>query len=151
MKLTQYSDYGIRVLTYLGLNPAAQATVGEIAAAFDISRNHLMKVVQKLVGQGFVESRRGKQGGLRLACPPEQINIGMVIRALESDFALVECMRDRCGCRIAPACRFSDLVGEAHAAFLDVLDRYTLADLLFGGRRRQLHELLGESGPEAIG
>ena len=147
MKLTQYSDYGIRVLTYLGLNPTDQATVGEIAGAFDISRNHLMKVVQQLVGQGFVESRRGKQGGLRLARSPDRINIGVVIRALENDFALVECMREQCDCRIAPVCRFSGLVEEAQDAFLNVLDRYTLADLLpGGGQRRQLAALLVERG-----
>lgn len=148
MKLTQYSDYGIRVLTYLGLEPQQQATVGEIATAFDISRNHLMKVVQQLAAQGFVESRRGKMGGLRLARSAQDIGVGEVIRALENDFDLVECMRDRRDCRIAPVCRFSQLVAEANLAFMAVLDRYTLLDLLQDtGRRQELRTLLSPDQP----
>jgi len=150
LKLTQYSDYGIRVLTYLGLEPRAQATVGEIADAFDISRNHLMKVVQQLAGQGFVESRRGKQGGLRLARAPGDISIGAVIRVLENDFDLVECMRNHRDCRIAPVCRFSEMVAEANQAFLAVLDGYTLDDVLCdANRRRQLFLLLNAEGEPA--
>lgn len=143
MKLTQHADYGIRILTYLGLRPHLQSTVGEIAAAFSISHHHLTKVVQQLVGRGFVESRRGKQGGLRLARSPSEIRIGSVIRALENDFHLVECMRQERDCRISPACRFSDIVSEANGAFLAVLDGYTLDDMLFGSaRRRHLDRLL---------
>ncbi|NDY96852.1 RrF2 family transcriptional regulator [Wenzhouxiangella limi] len=143
MKLTQHADYGIRILTYLGLHPQSQATVGEIAAAFDISHHHLTKVVQQLVAQGVVESRRGKQGGLRLARSPHEIRVGSVIRALENDFHLVECMRHERDCKIAPVCRFSDMVTEASEAFLAVLDGYTLDDMLFGSaRRRQLNRLL---------
>ncbi len=151
MKLTQHADYGIRILTYLGLHPDSQSTVGEIAAAFNISHHHLTKVVQQLVGQGFVESRRGKQGGLRLARSPHEICIGSVIRALENDFHLVECMRRERDCKIAPACRFSDMASEASEAFLAVLDGYNLDDMLFGSaRRRHLDRLLingpGEGG-----
>jgi Rrf2 family nitric oxide-sensitive transcriptional repressor len=143
LKLTQHSDFGIRILTYLGLRPHSQFTVGEIAAAFNISHHHLTKVVQQLVSNGFVTSRRGKQGGLRLACSPCEIRIGSVIRALENDFHLVECMRRERDCRIAPACRFSDIVSEANGAFLAVLDGYTLDDMLFGSaRRRHLDRLL---------
>lgn len=148
MKLTQHADFGIRILTYLGLRPHSQSTVGEIAAAFNISHHHLTKVVQQLVGHGFVESRRGKQGGLRLACLARDIRIGSVIRALENDFHLVECMRRERGCRIAPACRFSDIVSEANGAFLAVLDGYTLEDMLFGSaRRRHLDRLLISDPP----
>ncbi|MFW5816139.1 MAG: RrF2 family transcriptional regulator [Wenzhouxiangella sp.] len=150
MKLTQHADYGIRILTYLGLRSRTQSTVGEIAAAFDVSHHHLTKVVQQLVGHGFVESRRGKQGGLRLACSPREICIGRVIRALENDFHLVECMRGERDCAIAPACRFSEIVSEANAAFLAVLDGYTLDDMLLGSaRRRHLARLLLDEPPAA--
>jgi len=130
MRLTQYSDYGIRVLIYLGLRQEGLTTIAEIADAYRISKNHLMKVVQRLAEAGFISSRRGKSGGLRLNRPPDRIVIGEVFRALEADFGLVECMRPGNQCVITPSCRLAAIVAKAGDRFLAVLDEYTLADVL---------------------
>lgn len=126
MKLTLYSDYALRVLTYAGAHGDRLCSVGEIAEAYAISRNHLTKVVHDLGRTGFLESARGRSGGIRLARPPADIGIGEVVRHTEDGFTLVECG----SCRIAPGCRLNGIFGRAMAAFLAVLDEYTLADLL---------------------
>lgn len=130
MRLTTFSDYAFRVLIYLGSTPEGLATIADIAAAYGISENHLMKVVHHLARLGCVETVRGKGGGMRLAKPPEEINVGEVLRATEDGFALVDCMEEgESDCRIARACALKGALGEAVAAFLRVLDGYTLADL----------------------
>lgn len=130
MRLTTFSDYAFRVLIYLGAAPQGLATIADIASAYGISENHLMKVVHHLARLGYVETVRGKGGGMRLARPPGRINVGEVLRATEDGFDLVECMGEReSDCRIARACALQGALGEAVAAFLQVLDRYTLADL----------------------
>lgn len=126
MRLTRYTDYAMRVLLYLGAQPEKVCSIGEIARAYGISRNHLMKVAHDLGKAGYVEGVRGRSGGIRLARPAEKINVGAVVRGSEEGFELVECG----SCVIAPACRLSGVLDEALAAFLAVLDRYTLADLL---------------------
>ena len=152
MRLTQYSDYGLRVLIFVGLRENSLSTIGEIAAAYGISRNHLMKVVNQLVSAGFVESQRGKSGGLKLAQRADAIIVGNVIRNLEPDFGLVECMRPGNACRITAGCRLRGMVSEASAAFTAVLDRYTLADILYDADQRQLLEkLLGMEPEQAPG
>lgn len=135
MRLTTFSDYAFRVLMYLGGVPAGRlATIDEIAAAYRISPNHLMKVVHYLAQEGYVETVRGKGGGMRLARSPQAINVGGVLRATEDGFALVECMEEKGGdCRIARACVLKGALAEARDAFLAVLDRYTLADLVGKG------------------
>jgi len=130
MRLTQYTDFSIRVLIYLGLNPDRRCTIQEIADGYGISRNHLMKVVQQLAQAGYVESTRGSGGGLRLGRSVENINLGEVIKEMEPDFSLVECFRDNNQCVITPACKLPPMLARATRAFLDVLSEHTLADLL---------------------
>lgn len=131
MRLTVFSDYTLRVLIYLGLHRGGLATITEIADAYDISKNHLMKVVNKLAAQGYVETVRGKGGGLRLKQPPSGISLGKLLRASEADTALVECFdKESSQCCIAPACAARGVLRQAQEAFYKVLDGYTLADLL---------------------
>ncbi len=131
MRLTTFSDYAFRVLIYLGSAPQSLATIADIAKAYGVSENHLMKVVHQLARLGYIETVRGKGGGMRLARPASEIGVGEVLRATEDGFDLVECMGDeQSDCRIARACALKGALGEAVAAFLTTLDRYTLADLV---------------------
>lgn len=136
MRLTRYTDYAMRVLLYLGARPEQICSIAEIARAYGVSQNHLMKVVSELAREGFVTSMRGRTGGIRLARAPEAINVGDVVRQMEDDFSLVDCAN----CIIAPACGLSCALQEAVGAFLAVLDRYTLADFLV--QRSDLANLL---------
>ena len=147
MRFTRYTDYALRVLMYLGLKtPGELATIKEIGERYGISQNHLMKVVHRLGQEGYVETLRGRQGGLRLARDPAAINIGEVVRRCEDDLRLVECFDPATNtCPIARACALPALLDEALTAFLAVLDRYSLADLLVP--RRALAEILR---PEAM-
>ena len=130
MRLTTFSDYAFRVLIYLG-STQGLATIADIANAYGISENHLMKVVHQLSRLGYIETVRGKGGGMRLARPPREIRVGEVLRATEDGFDLVECMGEGdSDCRIVRACVLKGALGEAIAAFLGTLDRYTLADLV---------------------
>lgn len=131
MRLTAYTDYALRVLMYLGLRGADLVTIQEIAKQYGISRNHLMKVVHELGRLGYVETVRGKNGGLRLGRRPESITVGEVVRAFEPDMVLVECFHDAdVRCRIVKDCLLRDVLEEALNRLLDTLDRYTLAELL---------------------
>ena len=133
MRLTIFTDYTLRVLIYLGAHQreGRLATIGDIAAAYGISENHLMKIVSHLARQGYVETTRGKGGGMRLARAPGEINIGDVVRGAEEDLMLVECFRrGNPECPIAPACALQGILGRALSAFFEVLDGKTLADLL---------------------
>jgi Rrf2 family nitric oxide-sensitive transcriptional repressor len=126
MRLTNYTDYAMRVLLYLGARNDRVCSISEMSRAYGISQNHLMKVVHDLRKSGFVASARGRSGGMRLALAPEDIRVGTVIRHMEDGFDLVDCPR----CLIGPACGLRGVFGEALAAFMQVLDSYTLADLL---------------------
>lgn len=130
MRLSTFSDYSLRVLMYLGVQPDRLATIAEIAAAHEISENHLMKVVHQLGRSGYLETVRGKGGGMRLARALKDIVLGEVIRQTEGDIAMVECFADNPSCRILSACRLRGILGEALSAMFLVLDGYTLADLL---------------------
>lgn len=142
MRLTGFTDYALRVLMYVGANDEPLSTVEEIADAYGISRHHLTKVVHRLGQLGYLETLRGKHGGIRLARDPGEINLGAVVRQTEDDLALVPCLPGGGPpCRIAPACVLRGLIGEALSEFLAVFDRHTLADLL--GPRRKLARLLG--------
>ncbi|GAB4177509.1 MAG: nitric oxide-sensing transcriptional repressor NsrR [Wenzhouxiangellaceae bacterium] len=142
MRLTQYTDFAIRVLIHLGVHPDRRCTIQEIADSYQISRNHLMKVVQQLAQAGFVDSARGAHGGLMLGRPPAQINLGEVIESMEPDFGLVECFRENNQCVITPACRLPRMLDRARRAFLSVLHEYTLADLVGPGDAEALLRLL---------
>jgi Rrf2 family nitric oxide-sensitive transcriptional repressor len=137
MRLTVLSDYSLRVLMYLGAAPDRLSTIQDIAQAYRISENHLMKVVQGLARHGFVETVRGRGGGLRLAKPPDQITIGAVLRAVEDDFSLVECFRAENTCRIIAPCRLKHALNQALSAYFDVLDNWTLAELVAKPKRLQ--------------
>ena len=141
MHLTRFTDYSIRVLLYLAAKGEERSTISEIAEAFNISRNHLMKIVQELNQKGYLKAIRGKHGGLLLNRSPHSINLGTVIRDTEQDMALVECFRDNNACVITPSCRLQPILAEALGAFWRVLDAYTLADLL-DGRSADLARLM---------
>ena len=141
MKLTSFTDYSLRVLMYLATQPARRATIAGIAASFDVSENHLVKVVHFLGKGGWLANVRGKGGGLALGKPPELIGVGRVVRQTEGEAAVVECFGEEGGnCCIAPVCQLRGVLGEAMDAFYAVLDRYTLADLVTN--RRQLASIL---------
>ncbi|MDR5866877.1 Rrf2 family transcriptional regulator [Halomonas koreensis] len=141
MHLTRFTDYSLRVLIYLAVKGEERSTITEISERFEISRNHLMKVVQELNHRGYITAIRGKHGGLLLRQAPEAISLGGLVRDTERDLALVECFGDGNECVITPSCRLKPILAEALGAFLAVLDRYTLADLL-GPQRRGLIQLL---------
>ncbi|APH60030.1 RrF2 family transcriptional regulator [Granulibacter bethesdensis] len=126
MKFTRYTDYAVRVMIYLSVNQDRVVQIAEIARVYDISHNHLMKVVQGLVSAGLVSSVRGRSGGLLLGRPADQITVGELVRRTEDGFHLVECA----GCAARPGCQAPSILAEATKAFLAVLDRYTLADVV---------------------
>lgn len=131
MHLTLHADYSLRVLLYLATRRDRPASTQEMADAYGISKHHLVRVVQTLAGQGFVDARAGRSGGVTLGREPKDINVGKVLRAAEPDFHLVECFdREHNNCPITPACSLKSVLAEARDAFLAVLDKYTLADLL---------------------
>jgi len=130
VRLTLYSDYSLRVLMFLGVKEDGFGTIEEIAQHYDVSRNHLMKVVHGLGQRGYIDTLRGKHGGMYLRQPAHAVNLGTLIRETEQDFALAECFRQDNRCVITPACKLRHVLNEALQAFLAVLDRYTLADLL---------------------
>ena len=147
MRLTTYTDYTLRVLMYVAARPERLATISEIAGAYGISRNHLMKVVNQLGTWGLLANVRGKGGGMRLGRPAASIVLGEVIRKSEP-MALAPCFQPVDGpCVIRPACNLRHALDEAREAFLAVLDRYTLADLV--ANRSALTELL-ERGPAGM-
>ena len=137
MKLTRYSDYALRVLMHLAARPDKLASIGEIARTYRISHNHLMKVVHDLRKAGLVDAVRGRSGGIRLARPAESVTVGEVVRHTEGGFDLVDCG----SCVIAPACSLTGALHEALKAFMDVLDGYSLADLV-AERQKGLRALL---------
>jgi Rrf2 family transcriptional regulator, nitric oxide-sensitive transcriptional repressor len=141
VQLTRYSDYSLRVLIYLAIEEERRATIDEIARAYGISRAHLMKVVHHLGRRGYVETLRGRGGGIRLARAPGEIRVGSLLRETEGERPLVECFAAPGACRIEPACALRGALQEALEAFLETLDRYTLADLV-ARRRRPLARLL---------
>ena len=126
MKLTLFTYYSIRVLLFVSARPDRLCSIAEIARAYSISQNHLMKVVNDLSRAGYLESVRGRGGGIRLGKPPGEINMGALVRHTEEGFDLVDCA----SCAIAPLCGMTAVLKEAVSAFLLVLDSYSLADLM---------------------
>ncbi|OOR93178.1 Rrf2 family transcriptional regulator [Moraxella caviae] len=162
MRLTNYSDYALRTLIYLAVKPSpnALANINDIADSYQISKSHLTKIVHQLGKLGYIESVRGKGGGIRLSMHPRNINIGELIRHTESDFNILDCLTDPTpdgsptlasklgnsstipsvditaddviaqSCVISPVCQLKGVFSEAMLAFIKVLDGYTLADVI---------------------
>ena len=137
MHITQHTDYALRVLIFLASNDHRLATIQEISERFQVSRAHLMKVVNQLIRNGFVEGLRGKGGGLRLARPAPDISVGDVIRKMETDLALVECFNEDSRCLLTASCQLKGVLAEALEAFFASLDRVSLAQIL-GPTQRQM-------------
>jgi len=142
MQLTLYSDYSLRVLIYLGTKAHSEpATITDIAQAFGISRNHLVKVVHNLGQLGYINTVRGKRGGMQLSRTPDKINLGEVVRHTEGNFDIVECFNSTSNtCPISPMCKLKGVINDAYRSFIGVLDRYTLADVL--KNKKQLQSVL---------
>lgn len=132
MKLTAMTDYALRLLMYLGERRDGLCTIAEIAQAHDLSEAHLMKITHRLAQRGWIETLRGKGGGMRLARAPGDIRLGAVVRDMEGDLALVECFASGNRCTLTGHCRLAGVLGGALARFIEHLDGHTLADLLPG-------------------
>lgn len=136
MRLTSFTDFGLRVLMRLASEPERTFTTEQVAQEFSISRNHLTKVVRDLATGDFITTWRGAGGGFRLARPADSISLGDVVRALEGRHALVECFQSDGGaCLLLPQCRLRARLAAAHEAFLRELDRSTLADCVYPAAR----------------
>lgn len=141
MKLTRFTDYSLRVLMYLGLQDNGRVTIKEISGSYEISRNHLMKVVSMLTRMGYLDARRGPGGGIALARPAQEINLADVVMDMEDDLNLVECFCTGGQCLITPVCELKSVLNQSLNAYIDTLKRYTLADLL--EPRDKLSKILG--------
>ncbi|WP_300437009.1 Rrf2 family transcriptional regulator [Zoogloea sp.] len=141
MHITQHTDYALRVLIFLASNEHRLPTIQEISERFEISRSHLMKVVNQLIRNGFVEGIRGKGGGLRLARPASEILIGDVVRKMETDLVLVECFSDESRCLLTANCNLKGVFAHALEAFLASLDKVPLTQVLSPSQRQLLHVL----------
>ena len=131
MQLTRFTDYALRALIYLGAHRERLSTISEIAAFYDISEAHLMKIVNRLATAGYIETLRGKGGGMRLSREPHLINLGDVVRDTEDNMNIVECFDPtRQSCPLLPACTLKSVLTEARRNFIATLDRYTLKDVL---------------------
>lgn len=141
MKITMHTDYALRVLIQAGLAHGELVRIADIARSYDISRNHLMKIVQRLGALGYLETLQGRHGGIRLARAPNAIAVGHVVRDFEAGIPLVECFEpDKSRCRIQGVCRLKRALAAAREAFFASLDDVTIADLLLP--RRRLEQLL---------
>ncbi|HEX5507546.1 MAG TPA: Rrf2 family transcriptional regulator [Pseudolabrys sp.] len=149
MRLTVYTDYALRLLMYLALKEDGLATIAEVAKSYRISRNHLMKVAYELGLAGYVETVRGRGGGLRLAKQPAAIGLGDVVRHTEQDMVLVPCFDPQATapCAIRPSCVLRTALTRANAAFIETLDEYSLMDLV--KPRTPLRDLLSIMPPIA--
>lgn len=130
MRLTSFTDFGLRALMRMASDPGRAYSTAELADEFDLSRHHLTKIMAALAQAGIVTTRRGTGGGARLGRPTDQISLGEVVRVLESGQALVDCFSPNGGsCSITGCCGLKARLGAAEAAFLSELDRSTLADV----------------------
>lgn len=130
MQLTQFTDYSLRALIYIALKKEL-CTINDIASAYNISNNHLIKIIHNLSKLGLIKTTRGKNGGIIMAVEPMDINLGSTIIQLESHFDLVPCFnKEKANCCIAPACKLKHILQEAQQAFIGVLNRFTLQDVL---------------------
>lgn len=146
MRLTYFTDYAMRVLIYLAIKGEEKSSITEIAAAYHISKNHLVKVVHELGKHDLIETTRGRGGGIRLLKAAETLRIGEIVRLTEEDFQLVECFgNEHNRCVLSPVCRLRGILNEALQAYLQVLDQYTIADIV--QNRKLLQEILSLPEP----
>lgn len=139
MRLTSFTDYSVRVLVHSTIKGGELASIREVSELYDISSNHLMKIVHHLGKGGYLKTVRGKNGGFRLGKPPEDIKIGDVIRYTEDDLNIVECFDDeKTTCQLKDNCGFEKIMTQALSAFLEIADNYTLADLAENGGQFEL-------------
>jgi Rrf2 family nitric oxide-sensitive transcriptional repressor len=130
MRLTDYTDYTLRVLMFCALNPDRSVTIAELAQSHAVSKNHLMKIVNDLARQGLLQTTRGRGGGLRLLKKPEDINIGAVVRQTETDFRLVECFDAGFNtCSLTAQCQLKHVFSAALKSYMAELDKVSLADV----------------------
>jgi len=130
MRLSDYTDYTLRVLMYCAQHRDRLVTIAEMADVYGVSKNHLMKIVNDLARQGLLETTRGRGGGLRLMKVPADIRVGDVVRGAETDFRLVECFDASSDtCTLSPTCRLKGVLGSALQAYFAELDKVTLADI----------------------
>ena len=142
MRLTQATNYSVRILLYCAANPDRLSRVADIAASFGMSETHLFKILRVLVDNGFVQTIRGRNGGIALGRPAEEITVGEVVRAAEETFVLADCFDEKGhDCPLTQSCAYNRILREALGAFFEVLDRYTIADV--AGERPDLRFLLG--------
>jgi len=134
MRLTKFSDYALRALLYAASKGDGLVTIEQTAEIYGISQAHMKKVVQLLTREGFLHAIRGRSGGFRLARPPQEINLGQVIRMTEPDFGMVECFLPGNQCCITRRCGLPTIIDEALAAFVSTFDRYTLAQFVLAER-----------------
>ncbi len=138
MHLTRYTDFSLRVLLYLGLRPETRVSIDEITDFYDISRDHLIKVVNHLSKLGYIHTIRGRNGGIELAVDMGQIKVGEVVRKMEPNFHIVECFNPETNhCMVTPVCNLKHILSEANDAFLHVLDQYTLKEMVDNHDRAQ--------------
>ena len=130
MELSRFSDYSLRVLIYAAASENEKITLSELANAYRISQNHLVKIVHFLGKEGYLANSRGRSGGIRLGKKPQDVRVGEVIRKTETHWDLAECFNAGNQCKLSPSCRLKGVFEEARNAFLDVLDHYTLEDLV---------------------
>lgn len=130
MRLTTMSDYAMRLLMYVAQHPERLCTISEVAHAYEISEAHLMKITHQLALAGWLETVRGKGGGMRLGAAPADVRLGAVVRSIEPDFAIVECLTSDTACQLTSTCHLTGIISGALQSFMQYLDRYTLADLL---------------------
>ena len=130
MQLTRYTDYGIRILMYLAVQPERESLfrIAEVTKVFDLSSNHVAKIIHQLGKLGYLQTIRGKSGGFKLAMSAKEINIGALVRQLEHSLIPVNC--EEPFCRFTPVCNLKGVLGKAVTAYLAVLDGYTLADIV---------------------
>lgn len=140
MQLTRYTDFGIRTLMYLAVQPDRTTLfrISEITEVFDLSPNHVSKIVHHLGKLGYLETVRGKMGGFRLGKPANEINLGQLVRALENSLTPIDCSKPYC--RFSPACQLKGVLAQAVAAYLSVLEQYSLLDIV--NNQSELLELL---------
>jgi len=143
MQLTLYTDYSFRVLLYLGLNRDRLCTIAEISERCAATQNHLVKVVHNLGREGYIQTMRGRTGGIKLKKEPEEISLTEIIRCTEVNLNIAECLRENNTCLITEACTIKNIFEEAQNQFIETLDQYTLADLLQD--KEQLSSLLGDN------